>query len=245
MPDPPGAKDVSPGHDPDDAGPAVGSSPMLTRAHVVVAAVVTVVALVGTGVVLLTAQPRTESVPLAAGTATPSGRAAAAAAASPSGQLSTQTTVTSSGSPVDSGPRQVVVHVAGDVRKPGVVTLAVGARVVDAIDAAGGARRSADLSTVNLARPLVDGEQVRVGLPPAVSPQPTLPEAEPAGSAVVDLNAAGITDLQTLPGIGPVLAERIVSYRDQSGPFRSVDQLREVSGIGPTMMADLRDLVRV
>jgi competence protein ComEA len=220
---------------------------MLTRAHVVVAAVVTVVALVGTGVVLLTAQPRTESVPLAAGTATPSGRAAAAAAAaaSPSGQLSAQTTVTSSGSPVDSGPRHVVVHVAGDVRKPGVVTLAAGARVVDAIDAAGGARRSADLSTVNLARPLVDGEQVRVGLPPAVSQQPTLPEAEPAGSAVVDLNAAGITDLQTLPGIGPVLAERIVSYRDQSGPFRSVDQLREVSGIGPTMMADLRDLVRV
>lgn len=140
----------------------------------------------------------------------------------------------------------VVVHVVGQVRTPGLVTLSSGARVADAVAAAGGALSSADLGAVNLARLVADGEQVRVP-----SPGETLPAALSGGSAggavggVVDLNTAGTDELESLPGIGPVLAERIVDWRTGHGRFASVDDLGEVSGIGEKLLAGLRGKVRV
>jgi competence protein ComEA len=151
-------------------------------------------------------------------------------------------------------PGVVVVDVAGKVRRPGVVTLPTGSRVLDALTAAGGARRGVDVTALNLARVLVDGEQLRVGLPPAPAGSgPTgggaAAPAGPAGAAgqpePVDLNAATAAALEELPGVGPVLAERIVAWREQHGRFTAVDELTEVSGIGPRVLEELRPLVRV
>lgn len=142
----------------------------------------------------------------------------------------------------------VVVHVAGKVRRPGVVTLPAGARVGEAIKAAGGLRPGAGTGSLNLARRVVDGEQIPVGLPAAATGQAAAPSQAPAGGAPgapLDLNAATAEQLQSLPGVGPVLAERIVAYRTQHGGFRGVAQLREVTGIGERRFAELRDLVRV
>ncbi|MQA85946.1 MAG: ComEA family DNA-binding protein [Streptosporangiales bacterium] len=147
-------------------------------------------------------------------------------------------------------PAAVVVHVDGKVHEPGVYTLPAGSRVVDAVRAAGGARRGADTGSLNLARRLVDGEQILVGvLAPAPSAAPSAavsgPEAAGDSAPQLDLNTATIEQLEELPGIGPVLAERIVDYRDEHGGFRSVDQLQDVSGIGPKRFADIKDKVRV
>jgi competence protein ComEA len=146
----------------------------------------------------------------------------------------------------------VVVDVAGRVRRPGVVDLPVGARVVDALRAAGGAVPGTDLTSLNLARPLVDGEQVAVGVEPAdaaqqPAPHPGAVQASPAPSPaeVVDLNAATLEQLDSLPGVGPVLAQRILDWRQEHGRFSSVEELGEVSGIGDARLADLRPRVRV
>jgi competence protein ComEA len=136
----------------------------------------------------------------------------------------------------------VVVHVVGQVQQPGVVTLPDGSRVADAIDAAGGAGAEADLSAVNLARVLVDGEQVIVPRPgEAIAPV----GGSGPGSGVLNLNAADVGALDGLPGIGPVLAQRIVDWRADHGRFSAVEELTEVSGIGPTVLEGLRDLVTV
>ncbi|MHA7620164.1 ComEA family DNA-binding protein [Cellulosimicrobium cellulans] len=149
-------------------------------------------------------------------------------------------------------PDGVVVHVVGQVAAPGLVTVATDARVADALDAAGGATPDANLAALNLARTVTDGEQIHVprpgeavaALPPASSGAAATGGGG-AGGAVVDLNAADAASLDTLPGIGPVLAERIVAWRDENGPFTAVDELGEVSGIGPAVLEDVRDLVRV
>ncbi|GAA1718573.1 ComEA family DNA-binding protein [Fodinicola feengrottensis] len=135
----------------------------------------------------------------------------------------------------------VVVAVGGKVRRPGLVRLPAGSRVADAVAAAGGALPGVDLTSVNLARKLVDGEQVVVG-----EPMPAAP-GQPAATAggVINLNAATAAELDALPGVGPVLAQRIVDYRTQHGPFSSVEQLREVSGIGAAKFANLRARVTV
>ncbi len=151
----------------------------------------------------------------------------------------------------EAGASSVVVHVVGEVLAPGLVALPAGARVADALTAAGGATSAADLAAVNLARHLVDGEQVLVPLPgqavPAAAPgaaQGGVGAQGPA-SALVDVNTADSAALDALPGIGPVLAERIVTWRQEHGRFTSVDELGEVSGIGPTLLGRLRALVRV
>ncbi|MFE2421083.1 helix-hairpin-helix domain-containing protein [Streptomyces hokutonensis] len=146
---------------------------------------------------------------------------------------------------------EIVVDVSGKVRKPGVHRLPAGSRVTDALRAAGGVRSGTNTEGLNLARFLVDGEQIVVGGPaPAAVPGAsgaagsTGTGAGAAAGAPVSLNTATADQLNTLPGVGPVLAQHIIDYRTQHGGFRSVDELRQVNGIGDRRFADLRDLVR-
>jgi competence protein ComEA len=142
---------------------------------------------------------------------------------------------------------KLVVYVVGAVRRPGVYRLAEGTRVEDAVIRAGGTTPKADLIGVNLAAPLADGQQVLVParLPAAVAAAEGA--AVPAGGSVpagpVQLSIATVEQLDTLPGIGPITAQKIVDYRAAHGAFRSVDDLDEVPGIGPSRVEQLRDLV--
>ncbi|MGY1828939.1 ComEA family DNA-binding protein [Geodermatophilus sp. SYSU D01180] len=136
----------------------------------------------------------------------------------------------------------VVVSVVGLVVTPGLVTLPEGARVADAVAAAGGLLPEADPASINLAAVVSDGQQVAVGVPGGAA-APAGGGAAPAGP--LDLNAATVADLDALPGIGPVLAQRIVDHRGQHGRFTSVEQLDDVPGIGPAVYGELADLVRV
>ncbi|WP_405140285.1 ComEA family DNA-binding protein [Sphaerisporangium sp. NBC_01403] len=141
---------------------------------------------------------------------------------------------------------QVIVQVAGKVRKPGVITLPSGSRVADAVNAAGGVRAGATAGGLNLARKLTDGEQIIVGAPSRPGLAPIPPSDPTVGMDVpLDLNAATPAQLETLPGVGEVLAARIAEFRQTHSGFRSIDQLREVTGIGERKFADLRDKVRV
>lgn len=148
-------------------------------------------------------------------------------------------------------PATLVVHVAGWVRNPGVYEFRQGDRVIDAVHAAGGFRRDADQDALNLAALLTDGEQVLVpqSAPSgAVAADPGSGSTTAGGStpgALININTASATDLETLPGIGEVIGQRIVDYRTQNGPFATVDQLEDVSGIGPSILAEIHDLVTV
>jgi competence protein ComEA len=143
--------------------------------------------------------------------------------------------------------RPLVVDVAGAVRRPGLYRLRPGARVADAVDRAGGLTRRAERTAVNLAAPLADGQQVLV----AARGSPGAGAAGVAGAAgsgsptsgPVSLSAATAEQLDTLPGVGPVTAQKIVQYRQEHGPFTSVDGLDAIPGIGPARLADLRPLV--
>jgi competence protein ComEA len=146
--------------------------------------------------------------------------------------------------PAASPSTDVVVAVSGRVRRPGLVRLPVGARVADAIEAAGGVLPGTDLSLVNLARTVTDGELILVGItPPPGASAPPGGAGGPAGP--VNLNTATAAQLQDLPGVGPVLAQRIIDYRDQHGGFKSVADLRKVSGIGDARYNELKDRVAV
>jgi len=137
----------------------------------------------------------------------------------------------------------LVVDVAGKVRRPGIAVLPAGSRVVDALEAAGGARNGVDLTALNLARPVVDGEQILVGVAPAAGVAGTVDSPVPGGEALVNLNTADQAALDTLPGVGPVTADAILAWRDSNGGFTSVDELLEVDGIGEATLADLAPLV--
>jgi competence protein ComEA len=144
-------------------------------------------------------------------------------------------------------PSVLLVHVAGLVRRPGVYQFRNGDRVVDAVQAAGGPRKGADLDALNLAAPLTDGEQVLVPAQGAGGVAPGAPGV-PGGVAspgLININTASEGDLEGLSGIGPVLAQRIVDYRTEHGPFSSVDGLLDVSGIGPATLDEFRAQVTV
>lgn len=202
----------------------LGRGPVLALAAVVAVAVVVGAAL------LLRARPAPVVVPEPSRAGSP--RAASAASSRPS-----------------SPAAQVVVDVAGAVGRPGLVTLPAGSRVADALSAAGGARPGTDLRSVNLARRLVDGEQLLVGVP-GLAPGVSSGSAQsPGGGGVagqpLDLNAASEKDLESLDGVGPVLAQRIVGWRTAHGRFDRVDQLREVSGLGEKKLDAIKAQVHV
>ncbi len=141
---------------------------------------------------------------------------------------------------------RLIVHVVGAVRRPGLYRVADGARIADALRRAGGATRRADLSLVNLAAPVSDGTQVVVPrrVPPATggSAAAADPGAAPAAGPI-HLNTATLEQLDELPGVGPVTAQKIVDYREQHGAFSSVDDLDAIPGIGPARLEQLRELV--
>ncbi len=163
----------------------------------------------------------------------------------PSSRTPTASDIVSTSSPEPlKEETEILVDVRGAVRQRGIQRLAAGARVLDAIEQAGGLRQGHSYGSVNLARPLVDGEQVRVGKIGETSANPADP-VDAAESAVVNINSANALQLQELDGIGEVIAERIVSWRDEQGPFRSVDDLIQVPGIGDLTLAGFRDAVTV
>ena len=145
----------------------------------------------------------------------------------------------------------LVVHVVGAVRRPGLYHLHEGQRVADAVARAGGTTRKADLAALNLAAPLVDGTQVLVPARVAVAAPGGAPPPDSGTSGTTQtgtqpkpsLATATLEQLDALPGVGPVTAQKIVDYRTEHGPFRSVDDLDQVPGIGPTRVENLRDLV--
>ncbi|WP_308457915.1 helix-hairpin-helix domain-containing protein [Streptomyces sp. SM11] len=155
-----------------------------------------------------------------------------------------------------SGSGQIVVDVSGKVHRPGVRRLPAGSRVADALEAAGGVRAGTDVTGLNRARVLMDGEQVIVGARPgppvsgvsggggAGTDGTAGAPGGPGPSAPLSLNTATPEQLETLPGVGPVLAQHMIDYRTENGGFRSVDELRQVKGIGDRRFADLQPLVR-
>lgn len=228
----------------------------------------TLVAVVAaTGWWLAASRPHSE--PVATESSLPAGSAMATSTTSPTGGAATGATGTgslvapapgpsSATAPVPTAPDssgssavRIVVDVAGRVRHPGIYTLPSDARVYDAVRAAGGVRRGVSTISINLAAPLQDGEQILVGVPGGSSPTTAVPSAggsasaggEASSGAPVDLNTATLEELEALPGVGPVLAQNIVDYRTANGPFTSVDQLDDVTGIGDVRLAQLRPLV--
>jgi competence protein ComEA len=151
--------------------------------------------------------------------------------------------------PVTQAPARpvLVVHVVGEVRRPGLYRLRDGARIADAVHRAGGASRAANLAGLNLAAPLVDGIQILVPsrVARAASDATGSMTGDPSapGGLTVSLSSATVEELDELPGVGPITAQKIVDYRAEYGPFASVDDLDAVPGIGPTRIEQLRDLV--
>lgn len=137
---------------------------------------------------------------------------------------------------VNQGIDQIVVDVKGDVLTPGLVTLSAGARVADAIAAAGGVIPSADVTGINLAERLADGQMIFIG---------NAQSLELSSDPRINLNLATETDLDSLPGVGPVMAGRIIAWRESNQRFHSIEELQEVPGIGPKVFANLKPLVRI
>ncbi|MFD6227741.1 helix-hairpin-helix domain-containing protein [Streptomyces sp. NPDC060232] len=202
------------------------------EARTVAAVGVVLVAAVGfAGQQYWSARPREVTAPALAGPAVvPAGATASAATPAAAGG--------------GAGPAPIVVDIGGKVRDPGVRRLPAGSRVEDALAAAGGVRPGTDTTGLNRARVLVDGEQVLVGVIATDRPPPggAVPGGPPAGP--LSLGSATVEQLDGLPGVGPVLAQHIVDFRTARGGFRSVEELRQVNGIGERRFADLRTLVR-
>jgi competence protein ComEA len=203
-------------------------------------AVVAILVVLIAAVLAWRARPRVDPV-------APPGIDPAAADASLTDKQTTDTPAAPGAKP--SAPAAVVVAVGGKVRKPGLVELPPGARVADALKAAGGANPGVDVAPLNLARKVTDGELIMVGVTPppgAAQPAPTGPAAPgQPGAGPLNLNSATQADLDTLPGVGPVLAQRILEAREAQGGFKAVSDLRNVQGIGTARYEQLKDLVTV
>jgi len=218
----------------------------LSRGELVGLIIVVAALLVGVGLWYTRSLPRPVNVSTTAGSAAPlvqpsfgASPAGAPAVAIASGSVTA--------SPSASATATLIVDVAGAVRKPGVFEFEPGDRVIDAVERAGGALEKADLTLLNLAAPLTDGQQILVpkkgDAPPVGAP---VAGGAPGGTAaLVNINTADEPTLETLNGVGPVLAAAIIQYRTEHGPFASIDQLDEVSGIGPATLEDLRSQVTV
>lgn len=228
-------------------GPAAPARWSLGAHHVTVLALIMVVAVAVSAWWVLRSAPEPRPVTLPSERSVPSGvptspNAGAPSAPTPSGGAPVTTGFTATGA--------VVVDVAGKVRRPGIVELPAGSRVVDALEAAGGAQPGVQTTALNLARPLVDGEQVVIGLKVPSLPAPATGPAAGATSTgatitPVNLNTATQEQLETLPGIGPVTAQSILAWRSDNGTFTNVDELLEVSGIGDVTLADIEPYVHV
>ncbi len=225
----------------------------LTPAHL---AVVAVVVALGVGIAAwLAVRSQAEPVPVApltpvseplADVPAVDGSAVAAGSGATSTGSSAEESATSGGV-ADSTAEDLTVDVAGKVRSPGIAVLPPGSRVVDALEAAGGARRGVDLTSLNLARPLVDGEQILVGVTAPAGVPATVgdPGSAATAGALVNLNTADPPTLETLPGVGPVTAGAIISWRDQHGGFSAVEELLEVDGIGDATLAQIAPHVTI
>lgn len=151
----------------------------------------------------------------------------------------------------DSENLELIVHVCGEVKKPGVYKLSTGKRVIDAVEAAGGVTAGGDLDKLNLAAPLEDGQKIylpafnnSLGLS-ATAKASKAQNSHAEGSSLVNLNLANQQELEALPGIGPALAKRIMDYRNQQGSFATVEELKKVSGIGEKKFEQLKNLVTI
>jgi competence protein ComEA len=214
------------------------------RGAVVIGLAVLVAAVVTGGWVLST---RPHAIGVTDSTADPAVAASARSAAASAGSLSPNVTPNSATAAPTSAAVMLVIDVAGKVRHPGLYRLSIGSRINDAVHAAGGPLPGVDLTTLNLAAKLTDGQQIAVGMPGA-APAPGGPGAGQGTAAVtapVDLNSATLDQLETLPGVGPVLAQHIIDWRVAHGRFATIDQLRDVSGIGDVKFAALRSRVTV
>ena len=174
----------------------------------------------------------------AAGAGTPAGAAGAAPRAGTGGSAEASRAMPATAA-------TVTVHVVGEVRRPGVYELAGGSRVVDAVTAAGGALGAADQAAVNMARVVADGEQIAIPRQGEGGPATAAAPGAASKPGKIDLNTATEAQLDTLPGVGPSTAAKIVSDRTENGPFRTVDDLMRVPGIGPAKLDALKDLVTV
>ncbi|WP_084622815.1 helix-hairpin-helix domain-containing protein, partial [Nocardioides sp. CF8] len=215
----------------------------LTGAHVAVISIVVAVAVAVASWLAVRSDP--EPVPALAPVSEPLVSTSPVPPGSPASIPPGPATGTATGTAT--GSAEVTVDVAGKVRSPGIAVLPPGSRVVDAVEAAGGARRGVDLASLNLARPLVDGEQILVGLPvPAgvVGSLGATPGPAQTGP-LVNLNTADPVTLETLPGVGPVTAGAIVSWRTEHGGFTAVEELLEVDGIGDATLAEIAPHVTI
>jgi competence protein ComEA len=143
--------------------------------------------------------------------------------------------------------KEIIVHVAGAVKESGVYSIVEGSRIIDAVVAAGGADAEADLDAINLAQPVIDGQKVWVPkMGEEISTERgTAGQGSAGASILVNINSAGLAELQTLPGIGPSYAQRIIDFRAENGPFRQVEDVMNVSGIGEKRFQDLKRYITV
>ncbi len=215
----------------------------LSRGELVGLVAVLILLLAGVGLWYSRSLPRPIEV---ASTATSTAPFASSPAAPASGVALSSTSASPS---VSATAAVLIVDVTGAVRKPGVFDFVVGDRVIDAVERAGGALENADLTLLNLAAPLTDGQQILVPKKGATVSVPPVGTGTTPGTvttgALVNINTADEATLETLNGVGPVLGAAIIQYRTDHGPFASVDQLDEVSGIGPATLEDLRAQVTV
>jgi competence protein ComEA len=202
----------------------------LSRGELAGLVVVVVAALLGAGLWYTRSLPRPVEI------------AAPAGAISPVVSL-----VTGAPGPLSPSPAPIIIDVAGWVRRPGVYEFASGDRVIDAVNRAGGARKGADLTSLNLAAPLTDGTQIVVPRPgsTALGGAGSSETGSEGATALININSASETELEDLPGVGPVTAAAIIDYRTQNGPFTTVDDLIDVSGIGPSTLEQIRPFATV